>query len=194
MAGLEKGFARRVRVDRRAEERYACDHPDRPYVVEIIFDRDELRNEPSGDRDTAKRRLQQRKRLGLGPPAVFVHRVVGIGEIRIRSKQGKALSRSVGKPTDWPSEEEIAAYRESVERYLAEKGQVSVDWRKVPRKVPEQGRQHESTFYLEILDLFETLKAQGHPRPAAEIADRYGKPRGTVRSWITRARKMKGER
>jgi hypothetical protein len=73
---------------------------------------------------------------------------------------------------------------------LAEKEKVSDDM--PPR--PSAGRPPTIPHYQRILAEYEQLKREGHAAPINVLVQRYGAKKGTVKSWLHRARKYLPEK
>lgn len=125
------------------------------------------------------RRYRQKPGIHPSPGMAF------LTKITLETKEGLDIDR--GDALDlWP-------YVNAIHCYIATAADLG-SWRQLPRHLaPQDGKPTDSRFYLELLSLYDSLIAKGSTRPAAEIAERYGKNRATVRSWLLRARDLRDE-
>jgi hypothetical protein len=156
-----------VSVDLRPGGRAVVDHPDYPYLVEVQF------------QPHAARRARPRRGFQIHTP------IGAVTDVRLRARPGESIA-----VTDL---EDVAAFVIALVNHVEQTKSAGAWISSFPRRAPEQGKATPTGFYREILRLYDKLKAEGSTRPAAEIAERYGKNRATVRSWLRRARELEGE-
>jgi hypothetical protein len=84
------------------------------------------------------------------------------------------------------------AYYAAVDHALKEYG-LGAFTRAIPRRRPKAGRELDVDFYRRVLAAHTEIKASGHKSPTTELARRMDEPRGTVASWVSRARALHKE-
>ena len=103
------------------------------------------------------------------------------GDARLWSNEGRWEEASLGLY--------MTALRLAMQRNWERTGQDAPE----DTTPPAAGRPPSTGFYRKALREYQQLIEEGNPGPAQELARRYGKPVGTVKSWLHRGRKYLGE-
>jgi hypothetical protein len=86
-----------------------------------------------------------------------------------------------------------AAFHMAIMRRFREMGPFeSLDPFEGDVELPAAGKPPPIAFYKHLLDEYEQLLAEGKQAPVKELARRYKRPEGTVKSWLSRGRKHLG--
>jgi hypothetical protein len=105
-----------------------------------------------------------------------------ITDIYVNTYENEVIDRAY--PLD------LEPFRNAMTAYLATSP--PADWKTLPKRLPEQGKRPDLSYYRDLLALEEELKKNGSTRPAADIAARLGKNRATIRTHLSKARELLG--